>query len=670
MKKPHTLALALALALALVTLAALCGISYAQKQKSKSVPVPGHALTVQVISQCPRAIVKNILPSPPGSWINCSSSGGPDCSEPNIPPGTMIRLSSAPLFPLGSWALTGIPAAAVTPGTCGYSSPNVGHQFCEFKMPPNNVNVRVELGCPPHPTTSCQDDIQSGQLTITAPTVSSISPNSANLTGNVSVTPIPPGCTYTANLVWGKSPTPPFPNTLATGTIPSSPLTLTGTAALLLPSSGYGARIEVTKHCPGLAASVCDGPVKSFETPKETQGKATICVVKFEDKNGNGKQDPGEPALPGWIFQIKDAAGNVVATITTGGTGKSCAVVPAPGTYTVTEQVQSGWAPTTPNPQTVTVSPGQTVNLIFGNKRKVSELPDLTIKKRVSCPGPATAQEIKCTITLTITNNGPGTFNGILSVQDSMTPSPSVNWAGGSNPTSSPQGWGWNCSLPLGCATTGPVTLAPPASTTFSVDVYIPVGQYKNCASVKGYTQSPFSSSTLIQEVNSNNNQDCVAFVSSVPRGGLVVVGGVVLPGKCDLATNYVVSPNSVQSGHKVTMTVTVKNVGGADCKVPPDSQGPFVNMFLFYSPYSPVISGLTVSTLPPATPSGPNWSCPTTFNGCVTQNPVPPGYSGTFTFVATVTAPPGPFQSCWAVANLNDSNPANDQSCVTINVY
>lgn len=668
MKKPHTLALALALALALVTLGVLSGISYAQKQKSKSVPVPipGHVLTVQVISQCPTAIVKNVLPSPPGSWINCSSTGGPDCSEPNIPPGTMVRLSSSPLFPLGGWALTGIPAAAVTPGTCGYSSPNVGHQFCEFKMQPNNVNVRVELACPPHPTTSCQDDIQSGQLTITAPTASSITSTSANLSGNVSVTPIPPGCTYTAKLVWGPIPTPPFPNTLATGTIPSSPLTLTGTAAPLLPGSAYGAWIEVTKHCPGLPASVCDGPTTSFKTPPRAQGKATICVVKFEDKNGNGKQDPGEPALPGWTFLIKDAAGNIVATITTGGPGKSCAVVPAPGTYTVTEQVQAGWTPTTPNPQTVTVSPGQTLNLIFGNKRKGSELPDLTISKRASCPGPATAQGIKCTITLTITNNGPGAFNGILSVQDSMTPSPSVSWAGGSNPTSSPQGWGWNCSLPLGCATTGPVTLAPPGSTTFSVDVYIPVGQYKNCANVKGYTQLPFSSSTLIQEVNSNNNQGCVSFVSSVPHGGLVVGGSVVLPGKCDLTTNYGVSPNPVQSGHKVTLTVTVKNVGGADCKPDLISGPPGINLF----PVGPYVFNLAVSTLPPTTPNGPNWSCANSAVLCGTQDPVPPGYSGTFTFVGTVTVIPGG-QSCYRVGNsINDTNPANDLSCVTINVY
>ena len=476
----------------------------------------------------------------------------------------------------------------------------------------------------PSPKSSCEEDIKSGQLTITAPTVSGITANSANLSGSVSVASILPGCIYSATLVWGPIPTPPFPTASATGSIPpSSPSNLTGMAAPLLPGSAYGARIEVTKKCPGLAPTVCNGPITSFKTPPRPPGKATICVLKFADTNGNGRQDPGEPALPGWTFEITDASGATVATIKTGDLKKSCVDVRAPGTYIVTEQpVLPGWTPTTPNPQTVTVSPGQTVNLRFGNKKKkpdgncdleikktispnplvigqpatitikvanvgnapcqgvttmtddqlawltvtsvaqggslwncsttppnpgatekckwdasiqpvppgplptititgtvttkpgskvtncatvtnvndtnpkndvdcvrdvpveppTTKLPDLTIKKRVSCPGPATAQGNKCTITFTINNNGPGTFNGILVLQDSMTPSPAVAWAGGSTPTSNPQGWGWSCSLPLplSCATTSPVTLAPPASTTFSVDVNIPTVQYKN----------------------------------------------------------------------------------------------------------------------------------------------------------------------------------------------
>lgn len=620
----------------------------------------------------------------------------------------------------------------------------------------------------PSPKTSCEDDIKSGQLTITAPTASSITANSANLTGSVSVASILPGCTYTAKLVWGPVPTPPFPNTSATGSIPPSPLNLTGTASLLNPGSGYGARIEVTKQCLGLAPTVCNGPIRFFKTlPGEGHGKAKICVWKFEDKNENGKQEKGELALPGWKFEIKDGSGNPVATITTGGPTQTCADVPAPGTYTVTEvPVLSGWTPTTPNPQTVTVSPGQTVNLIFGNKKvsppqpcsitiskktnpsggtgfsfssawaglqgialddgksiskpvpcgpifnvfetpkpgwgltniactfssgtgsfkiigastgatngfepgdnevnfssltpgaslqctftntqPTTKLPDLIIKKRVSCSGPATAQGNKCTIAFTITNNGPGTFNGILTVQDSMTPSPAVAWAGGSTPTSTPQGWGWSCGLPLplGCATTGPVTLAPPGNTTFSVDVYIPTGQYKNCATVKGYKQFPYSPSTLIQEGNSNNNEDCVGFVSSVPT--------------CDREIKKTVTPNPVQSGQQVTVTLTVTNVGTAPCPV----SAPGINVA------DPQPSGLTFQ--PPVSANKSGWSCgfsgPGVIAYCTSTSPLLPGAANavTITFAAKVTAS---IQNCAEVTNVGDANQANNKSCVTVNV-
>jgi hypothetical protein len=137
-------------------------------------------------------------------------------------------------------------------------------------------------GWTPPPPTSCTQDITSGVLTISTPTVSSVTATSANLSGTVSVAPIPSGCTYAAKLVWGPAPTPPFPNTAATGSIPSSPLQLGGTAQPLLPNSVYDARIEVTKQCGGLAPTTCFGPTKRFETPKG----CTITITKKTNPAG------------------------------------------------------------------------------------------------------------------------------------------------------------------------------------------------------------------------------------------------------------------------------------------------------------------------------------------------------------------------------------------------
>ena len=298
----------LTIALALVVLATFTGLSNAQRQPGPgvSVPLPGHNLTVKVLSACPSAVVKNIPPwLPPAGRINCSSSGGPDCSEVNIPVGTTIRLSSAPLFPTGSWS--GNLGPLVTGGTCGYSTPNVGHQDCEFKMPLHDVIVTVELPCPPPPATSCQDDLNSGKLTITGPAASNITPTSANLSGSIAVSPMPPGCSYTAKLVWGQLPSfPTTSNTLATGTIPPpGPLTLSGTAQPLSPSSTYGARIEVTKQCGGLTPSVCNGRTKFIETPKPPCKDVTI--------NLSTGQNPNWTVSPGTVGVTSPFSGYWVA---------------------------------------------------------------------------------------------------------------------------------------------------------------------------------------------------------------------------------------------------------------------------------------------------------------------------------------------------------------------
>jgi len=96
---------------------------------------------------------------------------------------------------------------------------------------------------------------------------------------------------------------------------------------------------------------------------------STICIAKFNDVNGNGRRDDNEPLLNGWTFNITDNNNNLIGTITTSGNYKPCLKVPAPGSYIITEVLQQGWVPTTQNPQTITVTPGQTYNLMFGNRR-------------------------------------------------------------------------------------------------------------------------------------------------------------------------------------------------------------------------------------------------------------------------------------------------------------
>ncbi len=97
---------------------------------------------------------------------------------------------------------------------------------------------------------------------------------------------------------------------------------------------------------------------------------ATITGSKFNDLNGNGVRDPGEPGLAGWTITVTDSNGNT-QTVTTDSQGNYSITVAAPGTYTVSEVLQSPWTQTAPMSGTysVTVSPGQVINnRDFGNK--------------------------------------------------------------------------------------------------------------------------------------------------------------------------------------------------------------------------------------------------------------------------------------------------------------
>ncbi len=73
----------------------------------------------------------------------------------------------------------------------------------------------------------------------------------------------------------------------------------------------------------------------------------TLRLEKYEDLNGSGTRDAGEPGVPGWVFNLTNPQGN--ASIgTTGADGSvSLAGVPA-GLWQVQEVIDSGWQPTAP----------------------------------------------------------------------------------------------------------------------------------------------------------------------------------------------------------------------------------------------------------------------------------------------------------------------------------
>ena len=131
---------------------------------------------------------------------------------------------------------------------------------------------------------------------------------------------------------------------------------------------GYTATTPTTQTTavrPGRQTDVTFGNRKGGDDGERT-GK--LCVRKFYDANGNGRPDPGEPPLGSFTFQVKDASGVVVGTLTTDATGVACGAFPV-GTYLVVEVAQAGYTPTTPATQAVAVQPGTTTNAVFGNAK-------------------------------------------------------------------------------------------------------------------------------------------------------------------------------------------------------------------------------------------------------------------------------------------------------------
>lgn len=111
-------------------------------------------------------------------------------------------------------------------------------------------------------------------------------------------------------------------------------------------------------------------PIEHFAVLLQEVPSGTLCIEKFEDRNGNGQQDPGEPLLGGWSFLIVNPETRDTTRVTTGTNGTVCTRLRAPDVYIVTEQERRGWRLTTGNNQPVVLERGMSQTVRFGNQRQ------------------------------------------------------------------------------------------------------------------------------------------------------------------------------------------------------------------------------------------------------------------------------------------------------------
>ena len=117
------------------------------------------------------------------------------------------------------------------------------------------------------------------------------------------------------------------------------------------------------------SATITSGGTGSI-TVTNKQRYGSISGMKFNDLNGNGTKDVGEPGLAGWTIQLDKSPFGSVDTITTTDTNGNYSfdnLISA--TYRVREVGKTGWTQTSADPSDITIASGTLrSNVNFGNQ--------------------------------------------------------------------------------------------------------------------------------------------------------------------------------------------------------------------------------------------------------------------------------------------------------------
>jgi type VI secretion system secreted protein VgrG len=110
-------------------------------------------------------------------------------------------------------------------------------------------------------------------------------------------------------------------------------------------------------------------------TPTATPQTGEVCVLSYDDRNGNRVRDPGEPLLPYAVFSISDSR-SVIETYSTNGLHEPrCFRNLPPLVYFVSEMSPPGYESTTHDSWGISLQTGSTINLEFGNRAQVAPTP-------------------------------------------------------------------------------------------------------------------------------------------------------------------------------------------------------------------------------------------------------------------------------------------------------
>ena len=106
-------------------------------------------------------------------------------------------------------------------------------------------------------------------------------------------------------------------------------------------------------------------PVQVFATPN--QGEATVCVLLYEDLNGDALHQDTEVTIPNGAVSVTGTSGQYSKTANTlSGTDPICFDKVIPGTYNISVAAPEGYNPTTQLNYTLDIKTGEQIYVDFG----------------------------------------------------------------------------------------------------------------------------------------------------------------------------------------------------------------------------------------------------------------------------------------------------------------
>lgn len=130
-------------------------------------------------------------------------------------------------------------------------------------------------------------------------------------------------------------------------------------------------------------------PTETALAPTDTPlpGWGILCVLLYNDQNGDAVRQLEEPAIPGGAVSVSNATGSFSKTgETTSSVPGVCFEEVPEGEYTVSVALPEGYNPTTYTTRSVTVLPGDQRKMNFGAQPNVEKAEEISVIPSPSAP--------------------------------------------------------------------------------------------------------------------------------------------------------------------------------------------------------------------------------------------------------------------------------------------